>query len=252
MNRRLLATWLALLTVFAVPQRLLAQTAPPPPLVEAPPTFPPEPPPGASVPSYPSLAPAPATPSPNLSPYPQAAPPPAPASKEEGLAKDLLLMGAEFTASSLVSVGSGLALYAALANSTDASGAASAQIAVLLYLGLIPIVTSLPVWLISLASDRYETRIGPAIEAGSALASVALLILLLAGDSRGALLGAGAILIAGMPLAEVVALNVTRRPKYGAGPPLATSPPPWEPLAGARQALPAPGQVVLSVPLLSF
>ena len=241
-----------------------AQTAPPPPLVAppegdtpppplvAPPSYPPAPPqvPPAEPPP-PSLAPTPPPPYQPLAAQAPAATPPS----EFGLAS------AEFFASAAVTIGATVAVNAAIHATDTPSQQATAQIAALLYMALIPSASSLPVWLIGLASDHYDPRIGPAIEAGSAVSGIAVLIYLVAdqveqqsGTTSPWKYAAGGILVIGMPLAEVIALNLGKTPHLGA-----PAPPPYLGALRAdlpeRQAdlgAPIPGTVVFALPGVSF
>jgi hypothetical protein len=130
----------------------------------------------------------------------------------------------------------------------------------LLYLGLIPAVSSLPVWLIGLLSDTYEPRIGPAIEAGSTVSGIAFIIYFIAdqtqtpGTTSSWKYAAGGLLLVGMPLAEVVVMNLTKSPKggvpyYGSrGAPILPEAPP----AFASPGLPSAATVCIALPALRF
>lgn len=247
---------LAVLLAVAVPSVAFAQAAPdaPPPPLVAPPTYP-EPPPPSYPPANPS--PQPAQPPPNLQPYaPLTPPPPRPGQSQH----ELGLAGAEFFASAGVTLAATLAVASAIGNQGSSSQQATAQIVTLLYLGLIPAVSSLPVWLIGLVSDSYEPRIGPAIEAGSTVSGIAFIIFFIAdqteapGTTSPWKYAAGGLLLVGMPLAEVLAMNLTKAPKggvpyYGArGPPVLPEAPP----SFAAPGLPAPTTVALSLPQIHF
>jgi hypothetical protein len=251
---------LALLLVAVLPTSALAQSdvppplvSPPPPLVSPPPSYP-EPPP----PSYPPVAPVPSQapqPPPNLQPYAPLSPrPPAAAGSQH----ELGLAGAEFFASAGVTLAATLAVASALGSQSTSSGQATAQIVSLLYLGLIPAVSSLPVWLIGLISDSYEPRIGPAIEAGSTVSGIAFIIFFIADQTQAPGTGtspwkyaAGGLLLVGMPLAEVLAMNLTKSPKGGVpyyGAPVLPEAPP----AFASPGLPSASTVCIALPAIRF
>jgi hypothetical protein len=230
-----------------------AQAVTPPPLVDVPQMPSGEPPP-------PVYSPQPYAPLPPTGQPPQRLQPYAPYAPQQpiplqGPAKkpvsEWVLGGAEFATSAAITAVSSYLVYAAVSGATSAQAQATASLAALLYLGLIPVVSSLPVWLVSLFSDQYEGHIGPAIEAGSAISSIALLVLLLAGDSNKGLAVGGVLLFVVMPRSEVIALNVTKTPKLGgfAEGPLWDAPPSaQERWASAAQ----PGQMLLLSPAIRF
>lgn len=230
-----------------------AEAVTPPPLVDVPQMPAGEPPPPVYPPPPPTYVPAPPTGQPQrLQPYaPYLAPPPTGPPKKP--VSEWVLGGAEFATSAAITAVSSYLVLAAVSGATSAQASATASLAALLYLGLIPVVSSLPVWLISLLSDQYEGHIGPAIEAGSAISSIALLVLLLAGGSDKAILTGGVLLIVGMPLAEVIALNVTKTPKLGGfaegqGPLWDKPPAAQDRWASAAQ----PGQMLILSPAFRF
>ena len=97
------------------------------------------------------------------------------------------------------------------------------------------------------------------IEAGSAVSSIALLVLLLAGTttSWGVLVGGG-LLVGVMPLAEVIALNLTRQPKMGSfsanlGPaPLWEKPPSFADRLSTGSLQPSHASTFVMLPALAF
>jgi hypothetical protein len=261
----------------------VAPTYPPsyPPSSEpAPPAYPPAYPPDATAQPQPNLQPQPGQPQPqpqpNLQPYGQRNPLPAyqptkPQGQAEGKSEgksEMVLMGAEFFASAGVTLLSTLAVGSlVLGSATNPSAdAGTAELVLLLYLGLIPIVSSLPVWLIGLLSDKYQPSLSPAIEGGSVIASIALVIVLVTSLSASqstqntGLDVAGGLLIVGMPLVEVISMNLSKVPKgmgMGMGgffsertAPLYSPPPTsW---ALSMPKMPMPGQVLMQVPLAAF
>ena len=255
---------LATLLLFALPASALAQTAPPPPPppLVAPPTS--EPPPPLPPPSYPPVVPAQASPQPNLNP-PQNLQPyqpifvqPAPTAADSQ--HEFALVAGEYFASAAVSAAATVAVLSVLNTSaTDPGSQATQQIVSLLYIGLIPAVSALPAWLVGLLSDRYDPRLGPAIEAGSAVSAVAVLIYVVAaaadngsGSTDTWKYAAGGIMVLGMPLAEVIALNVTKTPRMAGGPPPMTSLLPELPARHAERGPALPHTLVFGLPAVSF
>lgn len=235
-------------------------SAPPPPPLVAPPSYPePPPPPPSYPPAPPQQQPQPNLVPNNLQPYAPLNPPPPSAVEPKS---ELGLDAVEFFASAAVTIGATVAVASAIGNTSTPSQQATAQIAALLYIGLIPAVSSLPVWLIGLTSNQYEPRIGPAIEAGSAVSGIAVIIYLIVdqteaatGTSNGTSTWkyvAGGLLVVGMPLAEVLAMNLTKTPKlsgpaYG-GPPILPEPP----QRFAQVGLPVPNTWIFGLPSISF
>ncbi|MBS2027453.1 MAG: hypothetical protein JST54_06055 [Deltaproteobacteria bacterium] len=251
----------SLIVMLSLPAAAWAQTAPasappPPPIVVAPTSEPPPPPP----PSYPPAEPARTQPNlvpTNLQPY---SPIVQPAPAKEDSQHELGLMAGEFFASAAVTTAATVAVLSAIGSTETTSQQATAEIVSLLYIALIPAVSSLPVWLIGMLSDRYDVRIGPAMEAGSAISGVAVIIYLIAsevdpnGNSTNTWkYAAGGALIIAMPLAEVIATNVTKTPKSAAIGPLSAPILPEVPQRFAAAAsTPLPGTVMLGLPAVSF
>jgi hypothetical protein len=147
---------------------------------------------------------------------------------------------AEFFASAAVTVAAGVGV---LAVANNPAYAAASDLILLLFVAVVPIVSSLPVWGIALFSDTYEPRLGPAVEAGSTVAAIAL-VLWLIGDlvnSNPLTYTAYIGLAVGMPLAEVISLNLTKLPKgMGFNAYSSNGPPPWDPPPGLSPQAAAP------------
>jgi len=259
LKRALLLILTLSLPAAAWAQSTPASAPPPPPIVAVPTAEPPPPPVPLPPPSYPPAEPARSQPNlvpSNLQPY-QPIVQPAPAKDDS--THEVGLMAGEFFASAAVTTAATVAVLSAIGSTDTPSQQATAEIVSLLYIALIPAVSSLPVWLIGMLSDRYDVRIGPAMEAGSAISGVAVIIYLIASevDPNGNTTNtwkyaAGGALIIAMPLAEVIATNVTKTPKSGAIGPLSAPILPEVPQRFAVASTPMPGTVMLGLPAVSF
>jgi len=229
---------LAVVLLGASPALAWGQTTPPagvpaPPIVEAPapdapPVYPPPPvysPPAPAVPLVPPPASIPPPPQMPIDLRPAAEPP---------RRSELGLAAGELGASMAVSAAATAAVYAVIGGDASGSGAqAAAELVVLLYVALVPTLSALPVWLIGSSSSQYDVRFSAAVEAGSVVSGIALIVYFVATSVRsdstgsasvsGLALAAGGLMVVGMPLAEVISLNLKKVPHPAAAPRLAAS-----------------------------